>query len=204
MGYVTLSSASLIVRHLPQLSTGNGFGGVKAPHGQNFLEIDSHGTGGLDGIYQTLKTVMGQKYTVEFDVRSRDKDFDTDDETVYLMWNDELPSANGYRATNLGEWRTVSAIVEGTGEDRLVFRESTTTSNNRGPFIDNIKVLPMDRTTTSVLPNPNDCGKNNMVENCSFEANIVPDASMLRFEAATVPAWHSLNGDKLELSLIHI
>ena len=114
------------------IRVGNGFKGVKAPHGQNFLEINSH----TDGIYQMISTEKGKMYTVEFDVRSRGKNFDSDDEAVYPLWNEQVPNDQGYRAQKFGEWTTVSAIVLGTGADKLTFRESAAAADRTGPFID--------------------------------------------------------------------
>ena len=81
-----------------------------APHGQTFLEIDAHSTN-LDGIYEMISTEKGTLYTVEFDVRSRGTVTDSVDEAVYLMWNDKVPNAQGYKAKASGEWTTVTAIV---------------------------------------------------------------------------------------------
>lgn len=122
---------------------------------------------------------------------------------------------DGYRATDAGEWHTISAIVIGTGgDDKVAFKEATTKSANdgSGPFLDNIVMLPvpdqpivdddvvLDDDTRSGTKPTADCGiAGNLVENCSFEANMIPDYKFKMVDPTLVPAWESYSGEKLEL-----
>ena len=128
-----------------------------------------------------------------FDIRLR-----TDqekEEAVLVQWNGQSPKAGGFK-TSSSEWTTQAAVVTGTGdEDVLVLREYRSHSDGSGPLLDHVRLIPMAN------PNPaSDCGSpENLVINCSFEGNRVPEGSMLRFEEEHVPGWHSYKRTTLEL-----
>jgi len=109
----------------------NGFNGVKASAGQNFLEMDCHDAD-TDGIYQMVKTEAGKKYVISFDVRARDAaSMKTDDEAIVLEVNDKKTAHKGYHAKNADEWTTHSVtFVATSSETKITFRETTTESGD--------------------------------------------------------------------------
>ena len=61
----------------------NSVGGVDAPDGSNYLELDSHG--GLEGFYQDVPTVLGEVYILSWRMRAVDSaKADTEDEAVVV------------------------------------------------------------------------------------------------------------------------
>ena len=175
---------------------GNGNADVKPFHGDNLLELDNIGSGKLDGVYQMVKTEEGQTYELTFYVRAHGGNTDAreDDNAVVVEFNGLQPKAGGFKPTD-DDWTLVTAYVTGTGgEDKLVLRESSP-SDGSGPLVDYVQLIPVDQQGQV-----SDCGvEDNMVINCSFESNEVPDASMLRFSEELVPGWFSLRGEQLEM-----
>ncbi len=162
----------------------SGHNGVASTEGSNHMELD-YRAGALDAIYQDVKTQAGRTYQLTFDMRSRRNNFNSDDEAVVVEWNGVKTKIDGYRAARAGEWTTITTEVIGTGgNNRLLFRESATpgASNGYGPLLDNISLQA-----------------SNLVVNGSFEANPVDNDRWTTLNAADVPGWQSLNGERLEL-----
>lgn len=95
----------------------NNLNNVNASDGVNFGELDY--LGARDGLYQDVKTEVGQSYDLSFDARSR-PGFSGSTCSMEVLWNDRVvatvPPGNS--------WSTYSFTVTGTGgSDRLTFRE---------------------------------------------------------------------------------
>lgn len=93
-------------------------------------------------ISQILTTVPGQSYRVSFDLAGEAFGGQSS-RTLDVLWNGVAVSSqsfnySGQPPTAMG-WTTVSVDVLGTGSDILSFR--STTPNNYGPTLDNVRVV---------------------------------------------------------------
>ena len=112
---------------------GNGFQGVTASEGSNFIELDQ-GTA-LDNIYQDVSTEAGRTYELSFDGQQRGSDSDT----VDVYWDNTLVAS--VQPGNSG-WQTYTFNVVGNGDTmRLEFRERASENDSTSPFLDNISLV---------------------------------------------------------------
>jgi hypothetical protein len=123
----------------------NNLNGVQASNGQNFGELDY--LGATDGLYQTVKTETGQKYTLSFDARSR-PGLTAATTTIDVLWNDSVV-AHVPPGTN---WSTYTFTVTGTGgQDRLTFREADGQGRDGlGALYDNVSLVATGSATSSL------------------------------------------------------
>ncbi len=120
---------------------GDGFLGVSAQEGDNFLELDNESPE-LDNIYQDVQTTAGESYTISFAGLQRDAD--SDDIEVY--WNGVLVGTA--TPTSNTDWETFTFTVTGTGgTDRLEFREAAGQDDGTGPLLDDISLISAGNDT---------------------------------------------------------
>lgn len=117
----------------------NNLNGVRATNGSNFGELDY--LSGVDGLYQTVKTVAGQNYNLSFDARSR-PGFTSSTTTIEVLWNDQVVAS--VAPGSAWNWNTYRFSVTGTGgQDRLTFREAAGQSaDGLGALYDNVSLVP--------------------------------------------------------------
>lgn len=106
---------------------------TRASDGNYLLEIDysyAH-----DAITQTVKTVAGGTYQLEFDLKSRGGG----SESVEVFWRGSLLTT--VATSNRSSWTPFSLNVTGSGgSDALTFREPANENNNLGALIDNVRL----------------------------------------------------------------
>ncbi|TYO61530.1 DUF642 domain-containing protein [Bradyrhizobium hipponense] len=126
----------------------NNLNGVKASNGGNYGELDF--TGALDGLYQDVKTVAGQEYTLSFDARSR-PGFTSSTCSIAVLWNGSVIDVVPPGST----WQSYDFTVTGTGgQDRLTFRElAGQSSDGLGALYDNVSLIakPPSAASSSLL-----------------------------------------------------
>lgn len=87
--------------------------------GENLLELDAK-MASVDAICQDTPTTSGQSYALSFSLRSRTANVAAD--TVIVEWFGEI--LGSFTASAANTWTVVSVNVLGSGNDRLLFRES--------------------------------------------------------------------------------
>lgn len=160
-------------------------GGFPASDGNNMLELDYTGAAQLDAIYQDVFTEAGRPYILKFDMRALGGNEGSQDEAIFVEWDERLTRSNGYRAAGRNTWTTHTVRVVGTGGlDRVIFRESGSGGANDGggPLLDNVSLRP-----------------EGLIFNGSFESNQVADRAFVALSDTEVPGWKSLNGQLIEL-----
>ena len=185
-------------------------GGVPAPDGFNYAELDCVAGGPIEGVYQEIPTVAGQPYTLSFMMRARDPSrASLEDEGVNVEWNGIKVQSTSFFATS-GGWEMKQATVVGTGGVvRLLFRESASSgaSDGSGPYIDNVVLsvgvapTPAPTPSPTVLATPSPTlapvcvtSPSNLICNGSFESNDVPFGGSIDFSSDMVPGWESMTG----------
>jgi len=123
---------------------GNGFEGISAHDGENFLEIDEKNQ--QDGMYQSVMTNAGQEYVLSFYLRARRLGrWDLETEKLYVEWNGVSTKVDGYSPASTADWTRYEATVVGTGGmDTVELKESTVTGANdqEGPIVDLVQLQP--------------------------------------------------------------
>jgi Ca2+-binding RTX toxin-like protein len=102
--------------------------------GNNFVDLDAEA--GLDTLFQDVKTVAGQSYTLQFD--SFNNPTQPSSDTIEVYWNGVLIAT----VDPTSVWATSTFTVTGTGGlDRVEFRELASQNSWGGAFIDNVKLF---------------------------------------------------------------
>jgi len=110
-----------------------GTGMTRPSDGNYLLELDY--SYAQDAITQTVNTVAGATYQLEFDLKSRGGG----NETVEVFWRGSLVTT--VATSNRDSWKTFSLNVTGSGgSDALTFREPSNENNGLGALIDNVRL----------------------------------------------------------------
>lgn len=119
------------------------FGGTR----QNVLELDSIASQ-YDRVFQDINTRSGDSYILSFEIRERpvNASAHADTNKLEVFWGGM--NLGTFSATN--HWQSVNLVVEGLGDvSRLTFRElSLTSSDARGPLIDNVRLVKIAENVT--------------------------------------------------------
>ncbi|MBK9062975.1 MAG: DUF642 domain-containing protein [Acidobacteria bacterium] len=112
-------------------------GSPKAGNGDQFIELDSDCS---STIAQTLPTVAGATYRIQFDYSARPG---VADNGVQVRWNgavvaDLAASGTGHADT---QWTTYSYTVIATGSSTTLSFADTSVSDSLGGYIDNVRVV---------------------------------------------------------------
>ncbi len=123
----------------------NGFLGMKASDGNNFIELDN--AFAQDSYSQSINTVAGQHYT--FTVSSMLRQYvPTSTSGVELVWNGVV--VKSFAPTDSSSWHDYSVDVVGTGRDKLTIREVASQNDSMGALIDDVRLIAVD--TPPVTP----------------------------------------------------
>lgn len=110
---------------------GDGFGGVNAVEGQNFVEIDVERS--QDQLRQDIATTDGEQYQLSFSAQQR---VDGSDDELEVWFGDQLIDT----ITPTDDWSVYTYTVTGSGQDMLKFREPAADNNSVGPLIDDVSL----------------------------------------------------------------
>ena len=118
---------------------GQGFYGVKATEGRQFVELDYDNR--ESNIYQDVKTEAGIEYAFTFDSMKR-PDSKQGSDTVLVFWNGKQIG----RVEPGKDWAKAEFKVIGTGgNDRIEFREEAGDNDSYGGLIDNASLKSTGR-----------------------------------------------------------
>lgn len=113
---------------------GTGFGGNIASDGIAFLELDNGY--GQDAYSSTLTTVVGQEYTLDFDLAIRNGTAPATNQVEFFVNGTSL----GVFTPTSTTFTTFSATFIGSGTDVIMFQEPASASNGLGGLIDNLRI----------------------------------------------------------------
>jgi len=136
------------VRSLPGWTAADQFevwgtGMTRPSEGSYLLKIDY--SYAQDSITQTVNTVAGGTYQLEFDLKSRGGG----SESVEVFWRGSLLTT--VATANRDSWKTFSLSVTGSGgSDALTFREPANENNGLGALIDNVRLNAVSLPQTAV------------------------------------------------------
>ncbi len=86
---------------------GRGFYGVEPAKGDSFVELDRHGGGVPDNLYQDVQTEAGQRLELSFSAMQRGADRDH----IEVYWGGELVET--VQPTGAGDWDVFTAVLDG-------------------------------------------------------------------------------------------
>jgi len=113
-----------------------GTGMTRPSDGSYLLELDY--SYAQDSIKQSIRTVKGATYSLQFDAKSRQGG----NESIEVYWRGERISTVVSNKTN--EWTTFSFTLTGSGgSDELMFREPASENNGLGALLDNVRVTAL-------------------------------------------------------------
>ena len=121
------------------------YSGVKAQHGNNFIELNAHGyNNGPWAIFQDISTQKGVSYYLSFFYRARTNN----NEAFSVSFGDEkLVVSNPYKTY----WsQFVHEFVAKSDTTRLTFISVSPTLSTVGNFIDNVTLFPLQNSIADV------------------------------------------------------
>ncbi len=126
-----------------------GYAGVEAYSGQQFIELNAHGSNsGAWSIFQTFNTVSGARYQLSFAYRARANS----NETFSVSVADLNQTLTDHIT---GEWRLFTGYFT-AGNTSSLLRFTSGTAGTVGNFIDDVQIteLPAQISSNSVPTGP--------------------------------------------------
>tara|TARA_R110002111_G_scaffold3391_3_gene20798 strand:+ start:891 stop:1505 length:615 start_codon:yes stop_codon:yes gene_type:complete len=120
-----------------------------AYEGDQFAELDSHGSDSNSYITQTLSTVIGQMYELSFAYSPR---IGQPEQTngIDVFWNGGLLDSVTATGSNIHNWVVYTFMVQGTGSDVLKFA-ATGIEDTLGGSLDDVQVSAVPIPAAALL-----------------------------------------------------
>jgi hypothetical protein len=118
--------------------------------------IDLNGVSGPGRLSQTISTLAGQQYRIDFALSGNSGSGNRlGDKPMSFLWNEA--TVDSFVHTHLPSdtnaairWDTQSVVVTGTGSDKLTFL-STGGPSDAGALIDDVAITPVPETSAALL-----------------------------------------------------